>query len=331
MLSDWYTMTKSSFYKHAEDVTLLNKRYGDSMRLALEQIYPEHQWLVWQFPQVPSGYWNSVDNRKQFLSWAIAQLRPQALQGDALSTFHVWYSISTNEYRKKFGGKMIDSEFSGCLPSAVMATFPEHNWLPWKFSTTPKGFWADRKNRKQFFEWLSTEKLQISTMEAWYAVSSAVVSDLGGGSLLSSFYSDSLAEALIDIFPEHVWQPWRFDRAPRGFWKQQAESRKPDALRSFLIKAAEELKIHQLDDWYRVSLIQQRSSGILHVVVNFGGLSGALRLAFPEHAWIASKFGLSGKKSKQKELLDCLFQLFPGEGTTVISTFFVVSLISDHR
>eukprot|EP01122_Echinamoeba_exundans_P006705 TRINITY_DN1942_c0_g1_i1.p1 TRINITY_DN1942_c0_g1~~TRINITY_DN1942_c0_g1_i1.p1 ORF type:complete len:508 (+),score=56.20 TRINITY_DN1942_c0_g1_i1:285-1808(+) len=311
-LSDWYTMTKRSFYEHAKDVSLLNKRYGDSLRLALEQIYPEHHWLVWQFPQVPSAYWDSRDNRKQFLIWAMAQLRPQVPPENSPSTLHLWYAVSPNEYRKKFGAKLIDSEFSGCLASAVMATFPEHEWLPWKFSTTPKGFWTEKKNRRHFFEWLSMRVLKSSKLEDWYDVPATLVVDNGGAALLSGFYSDSLAEALIDNFPEHRWEPWRFDRAPRGFWKQQAEARKPEAIRSFLDKMAKELKVHQPDDWYRISLKQQRSAGILHVVASFGGLSGALRLAYPEHAWLASKFGVIGKKSRQKELLDCLSQLFPG-------------------
>ena len=40
---------------------------------------------------------------------------------------------------------------------ALQAAYPEHEWLPWKFSNTPKGFWEKKENQKKFFDWLGKE------------------------------------------------------------------------------------------------------------------------------------------------------------------------------
>ena len=55
----------------------------------------------------------------------------------------------------------------------ITSAFPNYNWLPWKFKTTPKGYWDDENNIKEYMNWLS-EKLNIKTMEDWYKISQKV-------------------------------------------------------------------------------------------------------------------------------------------------------------
>ena len=37
---------------------------------------------------------------------------------------------------------------------ALMTLYPDHSYLPWLFSTTPKRFFLVRENRKKYVEWL---------------------------------------------------------------------------------------------------------------------------------------------------------------------------------
>ena len=53
--------------------------------------------------------------------------------------------------------------------------FSNYKWLPWKFNQTPKGYWKDENNIKEYMNWLS-EQLNIKTMEDWYKVSETVKS-----------------------------------------------------------------------------------------------------------------------------------------------------------
>jgi len=41
-------------------------------------------------------------------------------------------------------------------PSKIVTTlYPRHQWLPWKFTSTARGWWADKTNQKQYFTWLA--------------------------------------------------------------------------------------------------------------------------------------------------------------------------------
>ncbi len=60
------------------------------------------------------------------------------------------------------------------MPQLLVAVYPEYEWLPWKFSRTPQGFWTDPKNCKQFLEW-SKPYLNVQKDEDWHNVSSKVL------------------------------------------------------------------------------------------------------------------------------------------------------------
>ena len=55
----------------------------------------------------------------------------------------------------------------------ISSVYSNYDWLPWKFTQTPKGYWDDINNIKSYINWLS-EKLDIKTMEDWYKVTHEV-------------------------------------------------------------------------------------------------------------------------------------------------------------
>lgn len=298
----------------------MNKRYKDSLRTALAAVYTDHTWLPWMFSQVSGDHWTKIENRKAFLDWALAQLlKPGAAVG--LSS---WYLISNEAFRKLFGGKLIDAQYGGCLATAVRQSFPEHLWLPWKFKSPPKQLWSDAVNRRSFFEWAQRELGLDPALESWYLKSAIEISRIGGAGLLT-MYDDSLADALLDAFPEHKWQPWRFQRAPRGFWKAQVAAEEFLSLRE-LLESKTELQISSLEDWYRLSLAQQKAAGILHVVSQFGGLPRALAGAYPYHSWNRAKFSGLGKKAAQRDLVNAVRKLFPGIGAFAVPALLISCL-----
>lgn len=62
----------------------------------------------------------------------------------------------------------------GCPSSAVMALFPDHKWIPWKFAVTPRGLWLDPKNRRAFLDTLCVSHDQL------YKLTSQQVINAGG-------------------------------------------------------------------------------------------------------------------------------------------------------
>ena len=51
----------------------------------------------------------------------------------------------------------------------MTTVYPEHKWLPWKFETCPRNFWADIKNQREFMDWAGKE-LKLQDMSDWYNV-----------------------------------------------------------------------------------------------------------------------------------------------------------------
>src|SRR5438128_464072 len=107
------------------------------------------------------------------------------------------------------GGKGLLQLFKGDFLTMLRHFYPQHEWLPWKFASVPKGFWDHKSNRRQFFDWLGKE-LHCSKMEDWYKLKQEQIYNNGGAGLLIHKYNDSPMTAVMDIYPEHEWLTWRF-------------------------------------------------------------------------------------------------------------------------
>lgn len=57
---------------------------------------------------------------------------------------------------------------------ALQNTFPEINWIPWKFHSVSPQYWDEVKHREQFFRWLG-EKMEITDLAQWYKLPVRVV------------------------------------------------------------------------------------------------------------------------------------------------------------
>ena len=91
-----------------------------------------------------------------------------------------WYKLSAKvlhnivkPHRKDFQSKVgneLSSQFITSPYRLLSSSYPEYDWLPWKFSTTPRNFWSNLKNQKKFVEWAAKE-FQIQDMNDWYKIS----------------------------------------------------------------------------------------------------------------------------------------------------------------
>lgn len=59
-LDGWYKITLSDIRRLGNGMeAVLNRFYGRSVIRALTKLYPEHDWKVWKFKQVPKGFWDN--------------------------------------------------------------------------------------------------------------------------------------------------------------------------------------------------------------------------------------------------------------------------------
>ena len=44
--------------------------HNSSLMQILNAVYPEHNWIPWEFTRVPAKYWEDVKNQRKFMDWA---------------------------------------------------------------------------------------------------------------------------------------------------------------------------------------------------------------------------------------------------------------------
>jgi hypothetical protein len=146
-------------------------------------------------------------------------------------------------------GPIINGKYRGSLEHALRSIYPYRRWPPWLFGNVPAGYWSRIEHRREFFDYLAKEKLDIKTMDDWYKVTKNEFSQVGGSSILVTAYKGlPLSEALLEVYPDHRWQFWRFSTAPGRNWIRQQLPR----LREWIQIIETELKITNSDQWYQV-------------------------------------------------------------------------------
>lgn len=73
---------------------------------------------------------------------------------------------------------------------------------------TVSGLWENPENVTKFFKWAEKE-LGIQTKQDWYKVTCKELERLGGYALVQHFNS-SMHNAMMSVYPDHEWLPWKF-------------------------------------------------------------------------------------------------------------------------
>jgi 5-hydroxyisourate hydrolase-like protein (transthyretin family) len=175
-LSDWYQVplkvTKCpSFTIKCKDFPQFNGKKSSPPKL-LAKLYPEYEWLPWKFEKCPKNYWDDVNNQKKFIDWAGKQLNIKEMTD--------WYNVTRKVTPRGFYFKIKDlTDVGGAglmykfkdSPSLLMSSiFPEYEWLPWRFSQVPNGFWENVQNQRKYIDW-AEKQLKINEKSDWYKVS----------------------------------------------------------------------------------------------------------------------------------------------------------------
>lgn len=163
----------------------------------------------WVNGRVPSGYWDTRENRVAYIQWLGEQI--------GFVEIDDWYQIRARHFRDHGGGALLKFYKSSVL-GAMQDFLPDYCWLPWLFGRTPSGFWAKSENRACYMRWLE-QKLQIVRHQDWYQLDETVFRDSGGLGLFSNHYGGSMLSALRDYRPDVEWKPWLFRKVPNGFWE----------------------------------------------------------------------------------------------------------------
>lgn len=189
-----------------------------------------------------------------------------------------WYHVSSKEVKKKGAFHLIQKYSS--LFNALRTLYPEFDWNEHLFQKKSHNHWNCTKNRRQLFDWIG-ETLGIQTQEDWYKTTVREVIQVGGSSVLSTKYHNSLYQVLSSIYDEFEWNPLLFHQVPKHHW-ENPENRK-ELFDSLAIK----LGIKTREDWYNVSsdyIEQNGGAGLLRNYYN-NSLRLALQSIYPDYDW----------------------------------------------
>jgi hypothetical protein len=117
-----------------------------------------------------------------------------------------WYKVTWEDICKN-GGAGLMTKFANSPLQALRHIYPQHEWLPWKFSKSSRHFWDSNNNQKFFLNWLGKE-LHINEMDDWYRVSHVAIKRMAP--LTSIILSGGLMQILVKSYPEHHWNIQKF-------------------------------------------------------------------------------------------------------------------------
>lgn len=268
---DWYALKARHLDWHFG--TCLRAKCGGAPSRIMQRYFPEHEWLEWQFHEVPKGFWTEVGNVRRYLEWLGAGLGFRQPED--------WYRLKKSNLMNNHGSSLLVL-FRGSLFKLVRTCFPEHEWLEWRFRRVSVGFWENLDNARRYLAWLG-DKMGFEEPEDWYRLSSRELRRNHGATLLKRF--NSFVQVIRACYPEHDWQEWRFHQTPQGFWEDQPN------VRRYLEWLGRELGFEKQEDWYRLT-IQKLNK---HYGFSLGkkyrySIPNLLRSAFPEIEWTDKMF-----------------------------------------
>jgi len=123
----WYGLRTSQI--KGELTSIIRKHYSNSLGIALSKVFPEHEWLPWKFRKVPGKFWDSKNNRLAYFKWLAIALNVKNMED--------WYQLSKLQLSTHYGRGLLD-KFDDSPSQALIETFLDHKWKPWKFVHPPR-------------------------------------------------------------------------------------------------------------------------------------------------------------------------------------------------
>lgn len=89
-----------------------------------------------------------------------------------------WYKVSREQYRQLGLIPLLDRFYNNSLYKLLMAVYPEHNWLPWKFVKLPKNAFSDPEIIEKALAHVESE-LNLTSPRDWRRVKLEHLKSLG--------------------------------------------------------------------------------------------------------------------------------------------------------
>lgn len=272
-LDDWYQIRQSDFMSR-RGVGFI-EHYGNSHIRAITTLYPNHDWKIWLFTQVPNGFWDDICNIRAYIKWFEKQF--------GITKMEDWYAVQQDDVYEHCGSGLI-SRYASSVPRLLAVAYPDFDWKPWRFTQTASHFWWEKSNCVAYLRWLAKE-LNLKSPEGWYRVRREDFVKYHGGSLFV-VSGLTLLEILRDLHPDFEWLEWRFMQVPAGFWDS------PSNRIRYLKWLGKQLGYTKKSDWYQIKNkdFHRFDGGTLIEFVFKRDVIAVLKELYPKSNWLEWKF-----------------------------------------
>lgn len=125
-LDDWYQKLSWKVLRENGGSGLI-KIHNNSPIQAVMSVYPEHNWVIWNF-KLPNRFWNSSENIRLFLSDLSEKLSIHSLDD--------WYRVDWTQLQH-FNATALVTKYAG-LYNLLKEHYPHHPWDPKRFKQAGK-------------------------------------------------------------------------------------------------------------------------------------------------------------------------------------------------
>ena len=170
-----------------------------------------------------------------------------------VTTLEQWYRVSSTDVIKA-GGRALLTAKSDSLIKLLSDAYPNHNWVPWRFTRVPSGFWNIKENRIKALGHIATQLGIDLNRSSWQGLTRNTISNIEPGRKLLKYYNYSIDMMLNDLCYSN-------DRTSVSTRPTKSETTLDD--RTQLDAIGEKLGIKTLDNWYKFSSkhVRQRAYG----------------------------------------------------------------------
>ena len=170
---DWLKLTRRHFADNG-GAPLFDQHYQGDVANATREIFPDREWLPWEFRQVPVGFWSDAKNCRAYLNWLGRKLGFNAKSD--------WYQVKRADFRENLGRGFIKRFKMPYL--GLKAAYPNYQWLPWMFENVPVGFWDEQSNRRWYLTWLG-KQLRFTRVDQWEGLTADQLRSHRGNGLIA--------------------------------------------------------------------------------------------------------------------------------------------------
>jgi hypothetical protein len=105
--------------------------------------------------------WSNINHQRNYWDWLAEVKNIQ----DILD----WYNIKKSDVVDRNGSSFLHKYYKGSVFEALVVSYPQTEWQPWRFHSVPKNCWNNEDNRLKFFDWVA-DQMDFKDMESWYAI-----------------------------------------------------------------------------------------------------------------------------------------------------------------